>query len=124
MSRCVLIVDDEEDVREIAKLGLEMATDWTILTVSSGQEAVAVAAQRVPDIILLDMMMPDMDGRATLRALKANLLTQGIPVIMVTAKAQASNQMDFQDLEVVSVLAKPFRPLKLADEIRTILGWE
>ena len=123
MTKCILIVDDEEDVREITKLGLEMGTDWTVLVASSGVEALTVAAAKVPDAILLDMMMPEMDGRATLQRLKADVMTQPIPVILVTAKAQQSNLEDFHELEIAGVVAKPFRPLKLAGEISKLLGW-
>ncbi|MBD0336000.1 MAG: response regulator [Cyanobacteria bacterium Co-bin13] len=123
MTKCILIVDDEEDIRAITKMALEMGTDWTILTASSGSEALEVAAASHPDTILLDMMMPEMDGRATLKRLKADAATQPIPVIMVTAKAQPSSLTEFEDLEVAAVLAKPFRPLKLAGEITAILGW-
>ncbi|HEY9890061.1 MAG TPA: response regulator [Candidatus Obscuribacterales bacterium] len=123
MTKCILIVDDEADVREVTKLGLEMGTDWTVLTANSGAAAIAIAAEQRPDAILLDMMMPDMDGRATLSHLKSQTATQAIPVILVTAKAQPSNLQDFADLEVAAVLAKPFRPLKLAAEITQILHW-
>ncbi|MBE7379791.1 MAG: response regulator [Leptolyngbya sp. SIO1E4] len=123
MTKCVLIVDDEADVREITKLGLEMGTDWTVLTATSGAEALTVAATKAPDVILLDMMMPDMDGRATLQRLKAEATTQSIPVILVTAKARHSNLEDFKDLALAGVVAKPFRPLKLAAEISKLLGW-
>lgn len=117
MSKCILIVDDEDDVREVTQLGLEMGTDWTVLTAASGIEAIAIAAERQPDVILLDLMMPEMDGRATLKQLKATDATRAIPVILVTAKAQQSNLQDFEDLDIAAVIAKPFRPLKLAAEI-------
>lgn len=123
MTKSILIVDDEADVREITKLGLEMGTDWTVLTASSGKEALAIASAQTPDAILLDMMMPDMDGRATLQNLKTEATTQPIPVILVTAKARQSNQDDFKDLDIAGVVAKPFRPLKLAAEIAKILSW-
>jgi CheY-like chemotaxis protein len=123
MNKCILIVDDEADVREITKLGLEMATDWTVLTASSGAEALTMAAAEAPDAILLDMMMPDMDGRATLQKLKAQAETQTIPVILVTAKANQNNLETFKDLDIAAVFAKPFRPLKLAAEISQSLGW-
>ena len=123
MTKRILIVDDEADVREITKLGLEMGTDWTVLTASSGTEALTLAAEESPDAILLDMMMPDMDGRATLQKLKGQESTRTIPVILVTAKAQQSNLADFQDLDVAAIVAKPFRPLKLAAEISKFLGW-
>ncbi|MBP5973788.1 response regulator [Brasilonema sp. CT11] len=121
MIKCVLIVDDEEDVRAIAQMGLEMATDWNILCANSGKEALVIAATNQPDVILLDMMMPDMDGRSTLQQLKANPTTQHIPVILVTAKIQKSEQESFADLDVAAVFAKPFRPLKLADQINAVL---
>ncbi|MEH1867998.1 MAG: response regulator [Nostoc sp.] len=121
MNRNILIVDDEEDVRAIAKLGLEMAAGWNVLTASSGQEALKVAATHKPDVILLDMMMPDMDGRATLQQLKANPATKKIPVILLTAKLQQSDRESFADLDVAAIFAKPFRPLKLAEQISEVL---
>ena len=123
MSKCVLIVDDEDDVRAIAKLGLEMGGGWTVLTASSGQEALRIAEEQQPDVILLDMMMPDMDGRMTLKCLKAHSTTQQIPVILVTAKVNSSSQGTFDDMDVAAVMAKPFRPLQLAEQISTLLNW-
>jgi CheY-like chemotaxis protein len=122
MSQCVLLVDDEEDARSIIKLGLEMTTDWTILTASSGQEALNLAAAHQPDVILLDLMMPEMDGRATLQYLKANPDTRLIPVILATAKVHPSETDSFQQLDVIAVLTKPFRPLELAAQIRNALN--
>lgn len=121
MSKCVLIVDDEEDVRTIAQMGLSMKAGWNVLTASSGQEALVMAVTNKPDVILLDMMMPDMDGRATLQQLKANPATRQIPVILVTAKVQKSDQESFAELDVAAVFSKPFRPLKLADQINAVL---
>ncbi len=124
MSKQVLIVDDEADVRSIATLGLQMGAGWTVLTASSGAEGIAIAAQHHPDVILLDLMMPDMDGRATLQHLKQQPSTQSIPVILMTAKTQASEQPSFQDLDVAAVFAKPFRPLTLAQQIIDTLNWQ
>jgi CheY-like chemotaxis protein len=121
MAKSILIVDDEADVRDIIQMGLEMATDWRVLSASSGAEALVTAAEQIPDVILLDLMMPEMDGRDTLKQLKTNPHTQNIPVILVTAKAQTLQQVDTPEL--AAVLAKPFRPLQLAAEIRKILGW-
>ncbi|MEH2139049.1 response regulator [Nostoc sp.] len=123
MSRNILIVDDEEDVQAIAKLGLEMGAGWNVLTACSGREALNIAANYKLDVILLDMMMPDMDGRATLQQLKANLATNTIPVILLTAKVQQSERENFTELNVAAVFAKPFRPLKLAEQISEALGW-
>ncbi|WP_445632460.1 Two-component system response regulator [Nostoc sp. DSM 114161] len=123
MNKSILIVDDEEDVQAIAKLGLEMGAGWNVLTACSGREALNVAANFKLDVILLDMMMPDMDGRATLQQLKANPVTQSIPVILLTAKVQDSDRDSFTGLDVAAVFAKPFRPLKLAGQISEALGW-
>ncbi|MFN6562166.1 MAG: response regulator [Nostoc sp. ChiSLP01] len=123
MNRSILIVDDEEDVQAIAKLGLEMGAGWNVLTACSGREALNVAANFKLDVILLDMMMPDMDGRATLQQLKANPVTQSIPVILLTAKVQDSDRDSFTGLDVAAIFAKPFRPLKLAGQISEALGW-
>lgn len=123
MSKSILIVDDEADVRAIAQLGLEMGSDWKVLTASCGSEALTTAASHQPDAILLDMMMPDMDGCETLQQLKANPATKIIPVILVTAKTQPADRAIFANLNVAAVFAKPFRPLKLREEISAALGW-
>ncbi|MEM9088178.1 MAG: response regulator [Cyanobacteria bacterium P01_F01_bin.53] len=123
MSKTVLVVDDEDDARAIALLGLRMKTDWTLLEANSGQQALDMAAAQAPDAILLDMMMPDMDGKATLKKLKENPQTQTIPVILMTAKVQPLAQTGIEPEDVVTVFAKPFRPLTLATELREALSW-
>jgi CheY-like chemotaxis protein len=123
VNKRILIVDDEEDVRSITQLGLQMAAGWEVLTAKSGSEGVQIAASQLPDAILLDMMMPDMDGRATFQHLQANPATRQIPVILVTAKAQAADGECFAGLEVAAIVCKPFRPLQLAAQITTALGW-
>lgn len=122
MSKCILLVDDEEDARSIIQLALEMSTDWNILTASSGQEALRYVASHQPDVILLDMMMPEMDGRMTLQHLKANPETRHIPVILATAKVQRSEEASLKDLDVIAVFTKPFRPLELAEQILKALN--
>ena len=122
MSKCVLIVDDEEELLSVTRMGLEMSTGWTVLTATSGEEGVAIAAQHHPDVILLDWMMPGMDGHATYRALRANPATNNIPVILVTAKAQSPDGDTFGGVEVAAILTKPLRPLKLAEQIDRALA--
>jgi CheY-like chemotaxis protein len=124
MPKTILIVDDEEDARAIAVLALQLKTNWTLLQANSGLQALEIAAAYQPDLILLDMMMPELDGRATLRKLKENPTTQNLPIILVTAKIQPLTQTDINPDHVVAVFAKPFRPLELADQIRTALGWD
>lgn len=121
MTKCVLIVDDEPDVRAITQMGLEMSTNWKVLAASSGAEALTIAAAQQPDVILLDVMMPEMDGYVTLQHLKANPATREIPVILATAKTHASDQESFANLEVLAVFTKPFRPLNLAKDIIAVL---
>ncbi len=119
----VLLVDDEPDIREVAQVSLEMVAGWTVLTAASGGEAIAKAAAEQPDAILLDVMMPDMDGPATLTALQADVRSQGIPVILLTAKVQTADQRRFAGLAIRGVIAKPFDPMTLAQQVSGILGW-
>ena len=123
MSRTILLVDDEDDIREVAQLSLEMTAGWEVRTASSGAEALRLAAANPPDAILLDVMMPEMDGPATARALRAAPATAGIPIILLTAKVQAADRRRFDDLGVAGVLGKPFDPMTLAGEVSRVLGW-
>jgi CheY-like chemotaxis protein len=123
MSRKILLVDDEDDIREVAQMSLEMTAGWEVVTASSGADALRLAAAERPDAILLDVMMPGMDGPATARALKGAPGTAEIPIILLTAKVQAADRRRFDDLGVAGILAKPFDPMALADEVRGVLGW-
>ena len=120
----ILVIDDAEDIREVAQVSLEVVGGWEVLTASSGREGVAKALVEQPDAILLDVMMPDQDGPTTFLQLQANNATQHIPVILLTAKALASDRRMFADLGVVSVIAKPFEPMSLAAQVAQALGWE
>ncbi len=119
----ILVVDDEDDIREVAQLCLEMLRGWEVLTASSGSEALAKAEADQPDAILLDVMMPDMDGLATFERLQANTATQHIPVILLTAKVQSADRHRFAELGVTAMIAKPFNPLHLAGQVAEALGW-
>jgi CheY-like chemotaxis protein len=123
VARKILIIDDEDDIREVAALSLESVAGWEVVTASSGSQGLARAADHQPDAILLDVMMPGMDGPTTFRELRKNPVTAKIPVLLLTAKVQNSDQRRFADLGVESVLFKPFDPLTLADQISGALGW-
>jgi CheY-like chemotaxis protein len=123
MNPLVLIVDDDEHIREIAQVTLEAVAGWTVVTAASGQEGIARALADQPDAILLDVMMPEMDGPTTVGKLKAGDLTRDIPVVLLTAKVQAEDRRSFMDLGVEGVISKPFDPMTLADEISQTLGW-
>jgi two-component system, OmpR family, alkaline phosphatase synthesis response regulator PhoP len=122
-SKRILIIDDEFDIRSVAELALKAVAGWEVLTAESGQEGLAIAAAEQPDAILLDVMMPDMDGVATFQALQANPATQPIPVILMTAKAQTAEKRRFAELGVATVITKPFKATRLHADIATALGW-
>jgi CheY-like chemotaxis protein len=124
MTKRVLVIDDEDDIREVAQLSLEAVAGWEVFGASSGSEGVRTAAARMPDAILLDVMMPEMDGPTTFRALQAQESTSGIPVILLTAKVQASDRSRFQGLGVAGVLTKPFDPMDLSRQVSEVLGWD
>jgi len=123
MSRKVLIVDDQADIRDIARVGLELTTDWDVQVASSGEEALEIAARDHPDAILLDVMMPFMDGPSAVRALRADPATQDIPVILLTARMLADDGNELTDLSVSGLLQKPFDPMALAGSVASLLGW-
>lgn len=124
MPRRVLVVDDEPDIREIAQVSLELVGGWEVTIATNGAEALQRAAESRPEVILLDVMMPDMDGPTTFRRLQENPDTAGIPVIFLTAKVQAADRRHFSDLGVAGVISKPFDPLTLAQEVQGLLGWD
>jgi len=123
VARKILIIDDEDDIREVAALSLESVAGWEVVRASSGAQGVARAAAERPDAILLDVMMPGMDGPSTFQELRKNPATARIPVLLLTAKVQGNDQRRFADLGVEAVLFKPFDPLTLAMQISNALGW-
>lgn len=123
MTKQMLVIDDEDDIREVAQLCLEMFGGWQVLTASSGSEGLVLAEVEQPDAILLDVMMPDRDGIATFRELQANPSTQHIPVILLTAKVQSADRHQFAGLGVTALITKPFDPLTLAEQVAAALGW-
>jgi CheY-like chemotaxis protein len=123
MAHRILIIDDEDDIREVAALSLETVAGWDVVTANSGAQGLARAAEYLPDAILLDVMMPGMDGPSTFRELRKNPITARIPVILLTAKVQSSDQRRFADLGVEAVLFKPFDPMTLSTQIAGVLGW-
>lgn len=122
-SRSILIIDDEPDIREVAALSLEEMAGWQVFLAGSGAEGTSLAAAKVPDVILLDVMMPEMDGPSTLQTLRSNPSTRAIPVIFMTAKVQVTDRKRLQDLGAAGIIAKPFDPMLLAQEVANILGW-
>ena len=120
----LLVIDDEEDIREVASLTLELKEGWDVAAAGSGAEGLKLARDGAPDAILLDVMMPDMDGPTTLRLLRNLPETRSIPVIFLTAKVQAADRRRYLGMGVNGVIAKPFDPLTLGRSICECLSWE
>lgn len=117
----ILYVDDEPDIREVASLSLQLDPAMEVRQCASGEEAIDVAIEWLPDLILLDVMMPRMDGPATFAKLKEDARTADIGVVFITARTQASDVARFKGLGAKGVIAKPFSPMSLAKEVRAYL---
>src|SRR5579875_1680632 len=121
--RRILIIDDEDDIREVAALSLESVAGWSVLTACSGAEGIRTAHAELPDAILMDVMMPAMDGPTTFKEMQRSPEIAQIPVVLLTAKVQGVDQRRFAGLGVAAVLFKPFDPLTLAEQMSVALGW-
>jgi CheY-like chemotaxis protein len=123
-ARRILVVDNEQYIQEVAKVCLETVAGWEVSIASSGQECLSQAEIEQPDAILLDVMMPDMDGLTTFQKLQENAATQAIPVILLTAKIQSSDRRRYAQMGLTAAIAKPFNPLELAGQVAAALGWD
>lgn len=119
--RRVLVVDDSLLMRSAATLGLGRVAGWQVATAASGHDGVELAASYRPDAILLDVVMPELDGPATLRALREQTATHDMPVVFLTA--DAGEPGDLLALGAAGVIAKPFKPEDLAEQLSELLGW-
>jgi len=118
----VLFVDDDANIRTVAQIGLEGLTDWDIELATSGYEALVLASNRVPDLILLDVMMPGLDGKETLAKLQEIPQMSTVPVIFITAKVQSHEIQQYMSLGAAGVITKPFDPMSLPEQIGAILA--
>ena len=121
--RRVLVVDDDEDILEVAQMSLEVVGGWTVTTAGDGQQALDVARREQPDAIVMDAMMPVMDGPTAAVALRADPATAGIPVVLLTASVQPAERAALAELPVAGVLGKPFDPMLLPAQLSRLLGW-
>lgn len=121
--RRILIIDDDEWIRKVVAVALEAVAGWEVRVAESGPVGIALAANDAPDAILLDVMMPDMDGPETLAELRNRRATADLPVLLLTAKVQPSERKDLADLPVAGMIAKPFDPMTLAGRVEELLGW-
>lgn len=123
MSKRLLIIDDDSFIRDVAQVTLRKSAGWTSITVASGSEALEKVKSEVLDAILLDISMPGMDGFKVFEQLQADLATQSIPVILLTAKALPNDLQQFTEMGFAGVIVKPFDPLTVCHQIAEMLGW-
>lgn len=119
----ILVVDNEPYIQAVAKVCLETVAGWEVITAESGREAITQAKIYQPDVILLDVMMPDMDGIRTLEQLKTHPSTAEIPVIFLTAKIQPTDRNRYAQMGIMTTIAKPFDPLRLASQVAAAMSW-
>ncbi|MFY7835527.1 MAG: response regulator [Novosphingobium sp.] len=117
----ILYVDDDPDIREIAEMALSLDPDLEVRTCSSGNDAIALVGQWLPRLILLDFMMPDLDGPATLRLLRQNSRLDHVPVVFITARTSAKDVESLLASGAAGVLAKPFDVMTLAGQCRAFV---
>lgn len=116
----ILLVEDEIDIQIVARLALTDLAGFDLEVCSSGKEALEKADEFAPDLILLDVMMPELDGPSTLRELRNRSSLAATPVIFMTAKAQPEEVAEYRRLGALDVIIKPFDPMSLGDEVRRI----
>jgi CheY-like chemotaxis protein len=124
VKRRILVVDDDDAAREAAVQSLQMMAGWDVVEAYCGAQAIESATQHQPDAILLDVMMPAMDGPAMLAKLRSTRATSHIPIVLLTAKVNAVQNGSLSHLPVAGILLKPFDPLRLASQVAEALGWE
>jgi two-component system, OmpR family, alkaline phosphatase synthesis response regulator PhoP len=117
----VLLIDDEDDIREVAAITLETMAGFEVVAAADGLTGLARAEQEHPDVILLDVMMPGIDGLATFQRLQQSESTRSIPVIFMTAKVQPADRKRLADLGALGIIAKPFDPMTLAEQVLALL---
>ena len=122
-TRRLLVIDDDDSIREVAQVSLEVVAGWEVITAASGLEGIEQARAQGADAILLDVMMPGLDGPSTLDLLRADDGLRATPVIFLTAKVQAAERTKFAAMDVAGLIAKPFDPMELAGQIAALLGW-
>lgn len=122
MLQRIIFVEDDPDIRTVATIALESVGGFAVRACGSGHEALEFLDEFGPDLILLDVMMPEMDGPVTLAALRKLPAAAAVPVVFMTAKVQPQEVERYRELGAIDVIAKPFDPMTLADEVRQI--WE
>lgn len=120
----IMVVDDEANIREVVQTCLETLAGWEVVVAGSAREAFAVLESTKPDAILLDVMMPEMDGISFLEQLRINHSNDSLPVIFLTANSSLMQPHKYHSLGALGIIGKPFNPLNLVGEISQLLGWD
>jgi len=120
----ILIIDDEPGICQVVQVAFKVMTQWEVLVANSSQAGIAIAETEQPDAILLDVMMPEVDGVSTVEIMQANPKIQPIPIILLTARAQAKDREKFAQMPIAGVITKPFKAPTLVNQVRAILQWE
>jgi CheY-like chemotaxis protein len=123
ITKRVLIVDDDIGIREILELTLKAMTPWEVFIASSGKEAIAIAQKEDLDVILMDMMMPEIDGIETLKRIQANNNNKSIPSILFTAKSLGKKKQELANFNCLGIINKPFKCSDLVNQMRSLLNW-
>ena len=118
----VLIIDDEEDIRQISRFALSKVANWDVVEAPNAEEGLRLAVTESPDAILLDVLMPGMDGPSALAELRKNDLTRKIPVVFLTARGLPDEVQRLKKLGAAGVITKPFDPMTLAEQMDLALG--
>ncbi len=124
MTKCILVIDDEPGIRQVVQVTFRVLTGWETLVAADCPAGIALAEIRKPDAILLDVMLPGMDGITAFQRMQENPSTRSIPVILLTAKARAGERARFSELPIAGIITKPFKAPELVQQIRSILGWQ
>jgi CheY-like chemotaxis protein len=119
----ILVVDDDDTAREAVALSLHTIAGWDVVEAYCGAQAIESATRHQPDAILLDVVMPAMDGPAMVAKLRSARATSHIPIVLLTAKLQAVHDGSLDYLPVAGILPKPFDPVRLANQVAEALGW-
>ncbi len=119
----ILIIDDDRAIGLIVQISLKAIAAWEVIIATSGQEGIEKALIEHPDAILLDMMMPIMDGVQTLKKLRENSILESVPIILLTAKAQINDKQNFTHLPITGMIIKPFTAPDLVKQMRSLLNW-
>lgn len=120
----ILLIDDQADIRQVVQLSLQIVAGWQVITCNTGLEGVALAQKEKWDAILLDLMMPDLDGVATFYLLQGCDKSQHIPVILLTADMPPAKILNLKSLGFSGIITKPFEPISLASQIGLALQWD